>query len=175
MPRVHSLLGLLCVLAVAPSFAFAEPFRAGAATSNLTPPLGGNIIGGFVPFPSTHVHDELHARCCVLDDGKSKVALVVCDLLGIQRQISEEARRIIQEKTGIAPECVLISATHTHSASSALGQDRFKFDPTLDEYQQFVVKRIADGVVRAFNNLRPAEIAFGTAEAPEHVFNRRWY
>ena len=28
---------------------------------------------------------------------------------------------------------------------------------------------------RAVNNLRPAEIAFGTAEAPEHVFNRRWF
>ena len=36
-------------------------------------------------------------------------------------------------------------------------------------------RRIADGVQRAFNNLRPAEMAFGTAEAPEHVFNRRWF
>ena len=27
----------------------------------------------------------------------------------------------------------------------------------------------------AQNNLRPAQIAFGTAEAPEHVFNRRWF
>jgi hypothetical protein len=68
----------------------------------------------------------------------------------------------------------MISATHTHSASSALGQDRFKADQKLDDYQQFVARRIADGVRRAANNLRPAEIAFGTAEAPEHVFNRRW-
>ena len=70
---------------------------------------------------------------------------------------------------------MLISATHTHSASSALGQDRLKHEQTPDEYQKFVAQRIADGVQRAVNNLRPAELGFGTAEAPEHVFNRRWY
>ena len=52
-------------------------FRAGAATSNITPDLGGDIVGGFVPVPATHVHDELHARCLVLDDGATKLALVV--------------------------------------------------------------------------------------------------
>src|SRR5476649_708330 len=69
----------------------AKKFRAGAATSNITPPLGSPIVGGFVPFPATHVHDELHARCMVLDDGKTKLVLVVCDLLGIDRQVSDEA------------------------------------------------------------------------------------
>jgi hypothetical protein len=157
-----------------PVSAVAEPLRAGAATSNITPPIGDGIIGGFVPFPSTHIHDELHARCLVLDDGRTKLALVVCDLLGIHRDVSSEARKQIATATGIPSECVLISATHTHSASSALGKNRLKPDQPLDEYQLFVSRRIADSVARAVNNLRPAEIAFGTAEAPEHVFNRRW-
>ena len=69
-------------------------FRAAAATSNITPPLGSPIVGGFVRFPATHVHDELHARCLVLDDGKTKLVLVVCDLLGIDRLVSDEARFI---------------------------------------------------------------------------------
>ncbi|MCX5739872.1 MAG: hypothetical protein NTZ61_15515, partial [Proteobacteria bacterium] len=55
-------------------------FRAGAATSNITPSLGGKIVGDFVQFPATNVHDELHARCLVLDDGETRLALVVCDL-----------------------------------------------------------------------------------------------
>lgn len=153
----------------------AESFRAGAAISNITPEIGREIIGGFVPYPSKHVHDELHARCLVLDDGTTKLAMVVCDLLGIHRAVSDEARRLIAEQHGIPRECVLISATHTHSASSALGQDRWRPDQELDDYQAFVARRIADGVARAINNLRPAQIAFGTAEAPEHVFNRRWH
>jgi hypothetical protein len=137
--------------------------------------LGGGIIGGFVPFPATHVHDELHARCLVLDDGQTKLALVVCDLLGVDSRLSAEARKLIQQSVGIPPGNVLICATHTHSACSALGKDRFKFPQELDEYQQFVARRIADGVKCAANQLRPAQAAFVTAAAPEHVFNRRWF
>ena len=151
------------------------PLKAGAATSNITPPLGANIVGGFKPSPSTHIHDELHARCLVLDNGEKKLVLVVCDLLGLHRSVSDEARRLIQTETGIPKEQVLISGTHTHSASAAHGVTRYKNEQVLDEYQTFVARRIADGVRRAVNVLRPAEIAFGTAEAPEHVFNRRWF
>jgi hypothetical protein len=68
------------LLAAAPP---APVFRAGATTSNITPPLGADIIGGFVSFPSTNVHDDLHARCLVLDDGQTKLALVVLELLDI--------------------------------------------------------------------------------------------
>jgi len=152
----------------------AQELRAGAATSNITPSLGDDIIGGFTPIRATHVHDELHARCLVLDDGKTKLALVVCDLLGISPLISEEARKEIAAQAKIPPECVMISATHTHSATSALGRDRPAAGLMLDDYQRFVARRIADGVLRAANDLRPAEIAFGTVDVPEHVFNRRW-
>ena len=167
-------LGALFLSCVTPAAAVGQQLQAGAATSNITPPLGKDIIGGFQGFPSKHVHDELYARCLVLDDGKTRLALVVCDLLGFHRGVSDEARKLIQEHTGIPPECVLISATHTHSASSALGQDRFKHDQPLDEYQQFVARRIADAARCAVNRLRPAEIGFGSVQAPEHVFNRRW-
>jgi len=162
-------LTLSLLLAAAPS-----PLEAGAAASNITPPLGTLIVGGFAPYPSQHVHDELHARCLVLDDGETKIALVVCDLLGVHRSVSVEARRLIQETTGIPPQNVLISATHTHSAGTALGKNRYANEQTLDDYQQFVAQRISDGVRRAVNLLRPAEIAFATVDVPEHVFNRRW-
>ena len=135
-------LGALSVFAVlvAVSPASAQSLKAGAATSNITPPIGQNIIGGFSPAPSTHVHDELHARCLVLDDGQTRLALVVCDLLGIHRLVSDEARKLIEQRLKIPPSHVLISATHTHSASSAMGQDRSDLQQSLDDYQQFVAQ-----------------------------------
>ena len=157
------------VLAAAP-----PPLKAGAAASNITPPLGTLVVGSFAPYPAQHVHDELYARSLVLDDGKTKIALVVCDLLGLHRSVSVEARRLIQEATGIPPQNVLISATHTHSAGTTLGKNRYANKQTLDDYQHFVARRIADGVRRAVNLLRPAEIAFATVDVPEHVYNRRW-
>ncbi len=144
-------------------------FRAGAAASNITPFLGGKIVGNFVQPIATNVHDELHARCLVLDDGKTRLALVVCDLVGTCRSVSTEARKLIQQNTGIPPEHVLISAVHTHSACVASGKG------TPSEYNKFVAQRIADGVQTAIGRLRPAQVAFVTAEAPEHVFNRRWF
>ena len=150
------------------------PLQAGAATSNITPELGTLVVGGFAPYPAQHVHDELPVRCLVLDDGQTKLALVVCDLLGLHRSVSVEARRLIQEATGIPPQNVLISATHTHSAGTALGKSRYVNHQVLDDYQRFVARRIADGVRRAVNLLRPAEIAFGTVDVPEQVHNRRW-
>jgi neutral ceramidase len=171
------LLSLLFSAAMMAADAPKPALQAGAATSNITPEIGGPIVGGFTPAPSTHIHDELHARCLVLDDGKAKVALVVCDLLGIHRSVSLEARRLIEESTGIPPSHVLISCTHTHSATNAMGTTprSYSSEMELSEYQRFVARRIADGVKRAVNNLRPAQIGFGTVDVPEHVHNRRWF
>jgi hypothetical protein len=144
-------------------------FRAGAAASNITPPLGEPIVGGWTSPPATHIHDELHARCLALDDGKTKLLFVVCDNVGIPREVFDEARKLIQEETGLPPQNVLMSATHTHSATSARGEQ------LKGEYARFLVRRIADGARRAIHNLEPARIGWGAAAAPEHLFNRRYF
>jgi len=173
-------IALLVWIAIVSGLAADPPkpqLRAGAATSNITPELGGEIIGGFSPYPSTHIHDELHARCLVLDDGTTKLALVVCDLLGLHRSVAVKAREFIEAETGIPAANVLISATHTHSATSAISGPvrQYTSDLELTDYQKFVARRIADGVRRSLNLLRPAEIAFGRVEVPEHVHIRRWF
>jgi len=149
--------------------------RAGAAVSNITPWLDEPIVGGWNSPPGEHVHDELHARCLVLDDGRTKLAFVVCDSLGIAREVCDAARQIVQEKTGIAPQNIMISATHTHSSVPATGANRLVRDSELSSYQKFLVMRIADGVRRAINNLEPAKIGWGSGNEPTQVFNRRYF
>lgn len=146
-----------------------------AATSNITPEIGGEIIGGFVPYPSKHVHDELHVRCLVLDDGKTKLALVVCDLLGIQRVVSTEARRLIQEMVEIPPECVMISRdAHAlgHQCWERIGSNPSRRWMTISG--SWLVALPMAWCERSTIGGR-AQIAFGTADVPEHVFNRRWH
>jgi neutral ceramidase len=163
----------LAASAAAPPAKGSARLKAGAAMSNITPPLGIPIIGNFGKQLASNVHDELHARAVVVDDGERKVALVVCDLLGFRGTVSKQARKLITEKTGIPEENVMISGTHTHSAGNAVG-GRYELDAPLDPYQAFVVERVVDAVVMADQHLRPAEIAFGKVDIPEHVFNRRW-
>ncbi len=147
--------------------------RAGAAVSNLTLPLGasnGGVIarGG----PATDIHDDLFARCLVLDDGRTRVALAVCDVRMIARSVIDAAKQLAQDATGIPADNIMISATHTHSAPGVIGLDNVELDRW---YLDFFARRVADGIRRAVNRLAPAKIGWGAGAQPQHVFNRRWH
>jgi neutral ceramidase len=139
--------------------------RAGAALADITPPLGELVVGGFVPFPANEIHDTLHARCLVLDNGKTRVAIVVCDNLGINREVYDEARKLITEHSKIPADQILMAATHTHSATRA-------HEP---KYRPIVVSGIAAAVDKAIKNLTPAKIGWGGIDETTEVFNRRWH
>ena len=149
-------------------------FKAGAAASNITPPLDEPIVGGWGSPPGEHIHDELYARCLVLDDGRTKLVFVVADSLGMTREVFDIAKRTIHEKTKIPVENMLMGTTHTHSSISARGSGYASTGENFSDYQSFVIRRIADGVRRALNNLEPARIGWGRAEEPTQVFNRRY-
>ncbi len=61
-------------------------------------------------------HDPLHARCLVLDNGVTKIALVTCDSCMIPREIYDAAKEKASQATGIPADHILCSATHTHTA-----------------------------------------------------------
>ncbi len=154
-------------------------FRAGASVSNITPALGEGIVGNFGnPPPAKHIHDQLHVRSLALDDGETRLVFAVADNVGIKREVFDEAKRLVNRAVNMPTAHMLFSATHTHSATSAggVGAKRMGYtaNQPLDEYQQFVARRIADGVVVAINNLQPARIGWGAGQVPQHLFNRRW-
>jgi neutral/alkaline ceramidase-like enzyme len=168
---------ILLLIASAPAAETPEekPFLAGAATANITPWLGGGLVGNFgTPPPAKYVHDELYTRCFVLDDGTTRIALVVSDNIYISREVLDEAKRQVTEATGIPADRMLMSCTHTHSSVSARWKNPLQPDKEFSEYQQFVAHRIADGVQCAIHNLQPAKVAWGTVDLPGQVFCRRW-
>ncbi len=162
------------------SFVFAQQgqLKAGAAVVDITPPLGLGIVGNFNIPPATHIHDPLHARCLVLDDGKSRLVFVIADNCGIARELLDHSKRLITAETGIPAENVLMAGTHTHSAVN-VGVDLGLRKPGSEEiefedYHFFLARRMADAVRIAINNLEPARLGWGSGSVPQHVFNRRW-
>jgi neutral ceramidase len=131
-------------------------------------------VGNGTPPPAKYVHDELYARCFVLDDGTTRIALVVSDNIYISREVLDEAKRQVTEATGLAADRMLMCCTHTHSSVSARWGNSLRPGKEFTEYQRFVAHRIADGVRSAIHNLRPARIAWGTTDLPGQVFCRRW-
>ncbi|MBL9211963.1 MAG: hypothetical protein JNL92_16005 [Opitutaceae bacterium] len=149
-------------------------FKAGAATSNITPALGAGIVGGWSAPAATHIHDELHVRCLALDDGTTRLVFAVVDSVGVSREVFDEAKRLVHEATGLPTAQMMMSATHTHSAVSSGSTRTADTANPLGDYRGFLIRRIADGVRRAINNLEPARIGWGAGQVPQHLFNRRW-
>ena len=163
---------LLTASLLAVALPAAEPvFRAGAATSNVTPPLGSSINGGFQDGKAAYIHDELHARCLALDDGKTQLVFVVVDSCVIGRDVFDAAKKLVHQATGLPMENLMLSATHSHSCATAQAVGQSEPDPM---YQRFLARRIADGVRRALYNRVPAKLGHGSAAVPGQVFNRRW-
>ena len=170
---MRKLLAILAIL-IAASLAHAQQgkLRAGAFAQDVTPEkFPVSVNGGFSDRKATAANDPLHARCLVLDDGTTRLALVVVDSCMIPREIIDAAKALAEKKTGIPAANMLVSATHTHSAPAVAGV--FQSDPEK-EYAAFLTKKIAEGIEKANKALAPAKLAWGVAEQPNQVFNRRW-
>ena len=147
-------------------------FRAGAHAVETTPPKLPVIVNGYTFERIVDVvHDPLFARCLVLDDGATRVAIAVVDICVMPRELVDEAKRLAQEATGIPTDRMLISATHTHSAPSAMAALGSRADP---DYVKFLPAEIAKGIQQAAANLAPARIGWTVAEDSEHTHSRRW-
>ena len=168
MTRLLTLLSLIVLAATSR----AGDLKAGAFAQDVTPtrfPISVN--GNMSDVQAKGANDPLHARCLVLDDGPTKLAIVVVDSCMIPRELVLDAKSQATKRTGIPADHILISATHTHSAPTVTGV--FQSEPDAD-YVKFLAARIADGIATAHDRLVPARIGFGRAKDQRNVFNRRW-
>jgi len=159
-------------MAMGPRMDSENTLQAGAAVSNITPPLGASLDGPISkPGPATHVHDDLFARCLALSDGQTTLATAVCDSTMIRDDIFAAAKERVAELTGVPAENIMMTATHSHSTPRSIGISQAPIDQA---YLAFLSQRIADGVCRAITQLSPARLGVCTFSKPEHLHNRRW-
>ena len=142
--------------------------RAGAAKTDITPPLGGRMYGYGARGANTSsgVHDPLYAKAMVLTDGKTKLAVVTLDLGSIDATNTAAVRDLLSKATDI--DHVLLIASHTHSAPSFNEQ----FPSTEKPYPRDLERKIAEAVAAANDALQPAHIGVGWGRV-EEGHNRR--
>lgn len=167
---------LLLVVACLPCLAADKPpvFRAGAAAVDITPkefPM--NMPGGFGPNLATGVHDPFHARAMVLDDGITKLAMVVVDSLGAGPEVLDEAKAIASKETGIPADRMLVCSTHTHSGPPSGTKEGGP--PAAIAYRKVFISGVAESIIKAHAALQPAQFGAAAHPLPDEVFNRRWY
>ncbi len=142
--------------------------KAGAAAVDITPPVGTALDGySGRKDVSLGIHDPLYARALVLEEGDQRVALVVCDLIGIGRGLAQRARELIAGRPGIPPSHVMVSATHTHAGPAGV---RGAGEPVMVET---VARLIAGAVQVAAREAEEAVLKYGVTHLESIAQNRR--
>ncbi|MGP8153101.1 MAG: neutral/alkaline non-lysosomal ceramidase N-terminal domain-containing protein [Smithella sp.] len=153
---------------------------AGAARADITPPPGMPLGGYSIEANySKGFRTRLYARVLYLKpvSGRS-VALVQCDLLSGSLLLNHRVAELIAKETDIGIDGLLIAGTNTHSGPGNFFDANFynnnasnaaRFDP---EYFNYLSKQIANAVIRAFKEKKPAKIATGKIQIEEMTRNR---
>ena len=128
---------------LAPALAQTETItRVGASRVDITPAVTA------LPKPWSGILDTIHARAVVIDNGKSRAALVTLDIGGVGPDLWLAVSERVSKELNIPADHLLLSATHTHSVPRLAG-------PAF-------VDQIVQAVKTASQKLQPARIAFGT-------------
>ncbi|QDT27576.1 hypothetical protein [Gimesia panareensis] len=146
--------------------------RAGACAVDVSPKQFPVSLRSGKARDKSAIHDPLHARAIVLNDGKTIVALAVLDALGAPPEMLNEAKQIASKKTGIPVDRILISSTHTHSAPPS---NRTEGSPGDVAYRKVLIEGLAQAITQAFENQQTASLGMASHDLPEEVFNRRWF
>jgi len=154
--------------------------RVGAAAVSINPPDGIPLAGYYSERGSAGIVDDIYSKAAILDDGKTKVALIVCDLISLPRHTVSEARKLIQAKTGIPGTNVMISATHSHtgpvlSRESARDALDGGSTPAARKYTAELPALIAQSAAEANARLTNARLSYGRESEARMAFNRRYW
>ncbi len=157
----------------------AQQLRLGVAEVDITPPVGAPLAGYYYNRDATGVHDPLHVKAMVLEQGGVKVAMAALDLVSLPRDIVESARAMLQQRIGLVPDHVMISATHAHSTPVVLtNPSRYNLEGKDKEvaqaYTDSLAGKIAEAVIEANSKLEPVEMRAGIGEEKTLSFNRRF-
>jgi hypothetical protein len=142
--------------------------RVGVATTEITPPLGYRLGGYFKDRFAKEVRDPLFAKALVLEQDRTRAAILLTDLVGVPAWITERARERIQAKTGIPGAHVAIAGTHTHTGPY------LPRTAESDAYLDGLIDRLVEAVVRAAGSTFAARLdGASVPQVPSVSFNRR--
>lgn len=116
------------------------------------------------------IHDDLQAKALFLDSEDQRLLLITADLVGLSHEQVQRVAQRIAEATGVPPDAVMITCSHTHSgpATPAI--------TVIGEVHQAYIRDLEHNLVavaaEACTAARPAVLGWRREEVCIHV-NRR--
>ena len=152
---------------------------AGVARVDITPPIGFRMQGIMRRIePSVGVHMPLLATGLVLADNNHKIAIIDCDLIGLDLPLVDEIRRSVADRIGTETGHVTVACTHTHNSPATFrtglgGPHDIAPRPgeveSLDAYITELVDKLAGLIAAADGSRQPARAGAGRGEAAVNI------
>lgn len=138
--------------------------KIGIGISDITPPSGVELVGYYYPRKAQGIHDRLHAKAFFADDGKTRAALISCDICFFEEKTVKAVRSKLSQNSPVPFDNVILCATHTHTGPVV-----------TPEYEPVLVNGIVDSLHRAADDASPKELSYHAVRLPGIFFNRRYF
>jgi neutral ceramidase len=164
--------------------------KVGFAERDITPAIGMQMAGDYVPTFVQGFHDACKVRAVVFEDGTKTVALVGVDVLAMPESVVRAARDKIVSQCGIPAEAVMIGAAHNHSggpvglvqpgeydgASEFVRKLAYQESQVADkDYLNRVAREIANAVHESYINRAPACCGSASGFEDKVAFTRQFH
>ncbi|MBN1343675.1 MAG: hypothetical protein JXQ73_13385 [Phycisphaerae bacterium] len=175
---------LMLCLSHATTASAAGELAVGAASADITPTGPVALVGQWNLRISKKAETPLTANVLALesregDRSLDAAVMISCDLVWgpdeILNPIREEAHKRLPD---LDVRKIFLSGTHTHTSPVLKGGQECLYQipkegvVQVEEYQVFLVQRIADAVVKAWNSRAPGSVTWGLGHAVV-AYNRR--
>lgn len=141
---------------------------------DITPPLGCYSVGYGVERLAEDVYDRLYSKALVLEQSGSYAVIISVDMCEYPDDITDIVTGRILKYTGIAPESVCITATHTHYGAPVMDSPEINcFGDSC--YKDVFCRLVADSAILAFKRLKPAKLHYGKASVDGVAYSRCHY
>ncbi|MFX1555173.1 MAG: neutral/alkaline non-lysosomal ceramidase N-terminal domain-containing protein [Promethearchaeota archaeon] len=131
-------------------------------------------FGSFGSRPAQVIHDDIYARCLILDYDGTTIVFVALDLIGYFIEQVDLVRTEIEKEYGIDANNVIIACTHTHSGPDTLGLWNSLDAPGVNWlYMEYIGNRIVECISQAYQNMERASIRFASTSVPGLMKNAR--
>ncbi len=147
--------------------------KVGFSRVEINPPIGVNLRGYFHQRLNEAILDDLEVNTVAVEKNGVTVALISIDSEAADTAYYEAARDYASKATGLDKKAIFIHTTHTHVGACFGREDAWTNDADR-EYDSFVMKKIADSIVYAIADLKPARMGIGFSKAERIGFNRRY-
>lgn len=105
--------------------------------------------------PMLAIHDSLHARALVVDDGRNRTILVVADVIVLPDAVYDRLVTRIAATYGVAKDHVWLTATHCHTVPWSMDKG----------YEQTVTDGVMAAIRQASDREEPVRVGRGDGRA----------